>query len=213
MNITQRLLLFLLLALGFLACKSNASDSGARANDNSAPEDSAKATKEPAVDAAEADKQEDPFIDREYPGFEATFDGKPVEIRAAIAIIDQVSNTANTVEGSRRVLLFTTPTNCERGKKNFARKGFRDAYIVYQFQSGGATISKTGGGEPAGGMSSGGSVEIDFSKVDPTFGAESTVYIEGGDEPMEGMRGNPWSVKGTITLKGCGEWKSGLKGQ
>lgn len=190
-------------------CKSEeaGAESSAAGTESSPEDDDKTASIRGENDDESAGRIGDPLIDRDYPNLKATYDGEPVEIRAAIAFEWEHTNSAGTPEGAKRVHLFTLPTNCKNGMKTFTGDGIDGAYVIYQFQLGEATISKTGGGEPAGGMGSTGFDGIDFSKIDTSPGAETTIEIHGADEPSEGMRGNPWSVTGTVTVVGCGERK------
>lgn len=146
-------------------------------------------------------------IDRDYPDVKVTFDGKPIEIRSAIAFNEEGSNTANTPEGAVRVHLFSLPTSCERAKKRFPLRKYKGEVVyLYQFQLGEATIGRTGG-MPAEGLNTTGFGgegwgKLDFLSIDTTPGEETTLEFEGEREPPPGMKDD---AAGEVEVYGCGE--------
>jgi len=214
-----------LLALGGCQAKGNGDGGGPAAerseeNAGSEQQPGDKTGDERSDDAAEDEASsgydQTQAIDREYPELEATFNGEPVEIRAAIAHIEPGRNTADTPEGAVRVHLFSLPTACERGKKRFPLRKYKGEVVyLYMFQLGEATVSRTGGGLPAEGLNTTGFGgkgwgKLDFLSIDTTPGAETTIEIEGAREPPPSMKDDAasWSVKGKVTVVGCGEWLS-----
>jgi len=146
----------------------------------------------------------DPWLDRDFPQLTASYDGEPVEIRAAIAFDWELSNNIGTPEGARRIHLFTAPTNCKEGKKLWVKDGYEGPYAVFQFQRGEASIRHSEKNSIS--IGNFGSVwgSLDFSKVDTTLGVESTIEIEAVREADPEMGAPAFSVQGTVTVVGCG---------